>query len=271
MPEEKQELLNRLIQVFGFERYLEKAYLGQKMFSIEGLDAVVPMLDEVFEMAHTEGAHDVVIGMAHRGRLSVLAHNIGAAGRGDPGRVRGRQGDRGRQVAGRDPDRRHRRRQVPLRPRRRLQDARRLGDRRAALSEPEPPRVRGPGGHRRRARLADQPPGRAPRARPDGRGPGPAPRRRGLPGPGRGRRDAQPPVAEGLRDRRHGPHHPEQPDRLHHRSGGGSLHPLRRRHGEGLQRPDHPRQRRRPRGLRRRPSAWRWPTASAGAATSSST
>jgi multifunctional 2-oxoglutarate metabolism enzyme len=75
-PDEKQELLDRLIQVFGFERYLEKAYLGQKMFSIEGLDAVVPMLDEVFEMAHTEGAHDVVIGMAHRGRLSVLAHNI---------------------------------------------------------------------------------------------------------------------------------------------------------------------------------------------------
>jgi 2-oxoglutarate dehydrogenase E1 component len=76
-PDEKQGLLERLIQVFGFERYLEKAYLGQKMFSIEGLDAVVPMLDEIFEMSHTEGAHDVVIGMAHRGRLSVLAHNIG--------------------------------------------------------------------------------------------------------------------------------------------------------------------------------------------------
>jgi 2-oxoglutarate dehydrogenase E1 component len=76
-PEEKQRLLDRLIHVFGFERYLEKAYLGQKMFSVEGLDTVVPMLDEVFEMAHTEGAHDVVIGMAHRGRLSVLAHNIG--------------------------------------------------------------------------------------------------------------------------------------------------------------------------------------------------
>ena len=55
-PEEKRRLLDRLIEVFGFERYLEKAYLGQKMFSIEGLDAVVPMLDEVFEMAHTEGA-----------------------------------------------------------------------------------------------------------------------------------------------------------------------------------------------------------------------
>jgi 2-oxoglutarate dehydrogenase E1 component len=76
-PEEKHALLDRLIDVFGFERYVETAYLGQKMFSIEGLDAVVPMLDELFEMAHTEGAREVVIGMAHRGRLSVLAHNLG--------------------------------------------------------------------------------------------------------------------------------------------------------------------------------------------------
>ncbi|MDX6615761.1 MAG: 2-oxoglutarate dehydrogenase component [Solirubrobacterales bacterium] len=76
-PEEKRELLFRLIDVFGFERYIEKAYLGQKMFSIEGLDAIVPMLDELFEMAHTEGAEETVIGMAHRGRLSVLAHNLG--------------------------------------------------------------------------------------------------------------------------------------------------------------------------------------------------
>ncbi|MGH2956778.1 MAG: multifunctional oxoglutarate decarboxylase/oxoglutarate dehydrogenase thiamine pyrophosphate-binding subunit/dihydrolipoyllysine-residue succinyltransferase subunit [Solirubrobacterales bacterium] len=76
-PDEKRALLERLIEVFGFERYLERAYLGQKMFSIEGLDVVVPMLDELFEMAHSEGAQDVVIGMAHRGRLSVLAHNIG--------------------------------------------------------------------------------------------------------------------------------------------------------------------------------------------------
>jgi 2-oxoglutarate dehydrogenase E1 component len=76
-PEEKRALLERLIEVFGFERYLEKAYLGQKMFSIEGLDVIVPMLDELFSMAHTEGAEECVIGMAHRGRLSVLAHNIG--------------------------------------------------------------------------------------------------------------------------------------------------------------------------------------------------
>jgi multifunctional 2-oxoglutarate metabolism enzyme len=75
--EEKSSLLDRLIAVFGFERYLEKTYLGQKMFSIEGLDAIVPMLDELFNMAHAEGAAECVIGMAHRGRLSVLAHNLG--------------------------------------------------------------------------------------------------------------------------------------------------------------------------------------------------
>jgi len=75
--EEKKRLLERLIDVFQFERFLEKAYLGQKMFSIEGLDVVVPMLDEVVTLAHRGGAEEVVFGMAHRGRLSVLAHNLG--------------------------------------------------------------------------------------------------------------------------------------------------------------------------------------------------
>jgi 2-oxoglutarate dehydrogenase E1 component len=75
--EEKRRLLSRLIDVFEFERFLEKAYLGQKIFTIEGLDAVVPMLDELVTIAHRSGAQEVVLGMAHRGRLSVLAHNIG--------------------------------------------------------------------------------------------------------------------------------------------------------------------------------------------------
>jgi 2-oxoglutarate dehydrogenase E1 component len=75
--EEKKRLLRRLIDVFGFERFLEKAYLGQKMFSIEGLDVVVPMLDELVTISHRSGAEEVVFGMAHRGRLSVLAHNLG--------------------------------------------------------------------------------------------------------------------------------------------------------------------------------------------------
>jgi 2-oxoglutarate decarboxylase len=75
--EEKKRLLNRLIQVFQFERFVEKAYLGQKMFSIEGLDVVVPMLDEAVTLSQRAGAEEVVFGMAHRGRLSVLAHNLG--------------------------------------------------------------------------------------------------------------------------------------------------------------------------------------------------
>ncbi len=75
--DEKRQLLFRLIEVFQFERFVQKAYLGQKVFSIEGLDAIVPMLDEVATISRQEGAKEVVIGMAHRGRLSVLAHNLG--------------------------------------------------------------------------------------------------------------------------------------------------------------------------------------------------
>jgi 2-oxoglutarate dehydrogenase E1 component len=75
--EEKKRLLDRLIDVFQFERFLEKAYLGQKMFSIEGLDVIVPMLDEAVTLSQRAGADEVVFGMAHRGRLSVLAHNLG--------------------------------------------------------------------------------------------------------------------------------------------------------------------------------------------------
>jgi multifunctional 2-oxoglutarate metabolism enzyme len=75
--DEKRRLLMRLIDVFQFERFIEKAYLGQKIFTIEGLDAVVPMLDEVVTLAHRSEAEEVVFGMAHRGRLAVLAHNLG--------------------------------------------------------------------------------------------------------------------------------------------------------------------------------------------------
>ena len=75
--DEKRRLLERLTEVEGFERYLRRAFLGQKQFSIEGLDVMVPMLDESIELAAEAGAHEVVIGMAHRGRLNVLAHTIG--------------------------------------------------------------------------------------------------------------------------------------------------------------------------------------------------
>ena len=75
--DEKRRLLERLTEVEGFERYLRRAFLGQKQFSIEGLDVMVPMLDEAIELAADEGAHEVVFGMAHRGRLNVLVHVLG--------------------------------------------------------------------------------------------------------------------------------------------------------------------------------------------------
>jgi 2-oxoglutarate dehydrogenase E1 component len=76
-PEERRRLLGRLSEVEGFEQYLRRAFLGQKQFSVEGLDALVPLLDEAIELAAEDGAHEVVLGMAHRGRLSVLAHTVG--------------------------------------------------------------------------------------------------------------------------------------------------------------------------------------------------
>ncbi|MBV9682087.1 MAG: multifunctional oxoglutarate decarboxylase/oxoglutarate dehydrogenase thiamine pyrophosphate-binding subunit/dihydrolipoyllysine-residue succinyltransferase subunit [Solirubrobacterales bacterium] len=75
--DEQKTLLRRLTEVDALERFMHKAYLGQKQFSIEGLDMTVPMLDELIQLAATRGAREVVIGTAHRGRLNVLAHNLG--------------------------------------------------------------------------------------------------------------------------------------------------------------------------------------------------
>jgi 2-oxoglutarate dehydrogenase E1 component len=75
--DERVGLLSRLSQVEGMERYLRRAFLGQKQFSVEGLDVMIPMLDEAIELAAGAGAHEIVLGMAHRGRLNVLAHVVG--------------------------------------------------------------------------------------------------------------------------------------------------------------------------------------------------
>jgi 2-oxoglutarate dehydrogenase E1 component len=74
--DEKRQLLSRLTLVDTLERFLQRAYLGQKRFSIEGVDITVPMLDTTLELAAAFGAHRVVMGMAHRGRLNVLAHVV---------------------------------------------------------------------------------------------------------------------------------------------------------------------------------------------------
>jgi 2-oxoglutarate dehydrogenase E1 component len=76
-PDEKKLLLQRLTEVDGLERFLGLAYVSVKRFSIEGVDALVPMLDEAIEGGAGLGARHVVIGMAHRGRLNVLTHVMG--------------------------------------------------------------------------------------------------------------------------------------------------------------------------------------------------
>ncbi|MHA6532247.1 2-oxoglutarate dehydrogenase E1 component [Paenibacillus sp. BAC0078] len=74
---ERKDLLNRLIQVEQFETFLHKTFVGQKRFSLEGNDALVPMLDEIVRAAAHDGAEHILMGMAHRGRLNVLAHILG--------------------------------------------------------------------------------------------------------------------------------------------------------------------------------------------------
>ncbi|MFP3948021.1 MAG: 2-oxoglutarate dehydrogenase E1 component [Longimicrobiales bacterium] len=75
--DEARWLLHRLTQVEGLEQFLHRAYLGQKRFSIEGNDMLVPMLDVAIREARVDGAREIVMGMAHRGRLNVLAHIVG--------------------------------------------------------------------------------------------------------------------------------------------------------------------------------------------------
>ncbi|MGD0409734.1 MAG: multifunctional oxoglutarate decarboxylase/oxoglutarate dehydrogenase thiamine pyrophosphate-binding subunit/dihydrolipoyllysine-residue succinyltransferase subunit [Candidatus Limnocylindrales bacterium] len=74
---DRAQLLGRLTAVEVFERFLGRTYLGQKRFSIEGLDVLVPMLDQLIELVGQAGARTVEIGMPHRGRLSVLVGVVG--------------------------------------------------------------------------------------------------------------------------------------------------------------------------------------------------
>jgi 2-oxoglutarate decarboxylase len=70
------QVLQRLTKVETMERYFRKQFMSQKTFSIEGLDVMVPMLEETISMLAEDGTKTVVIGMAHRGRLSTIAHVV---------------------------------------------------------------------------------------------------------------------------------------------------------------------------------------------------
>jgi 2-oxoglutarate decarboxylase len=75
-PEGQIEVLGRLTRVDAFDRYVRKTFLGQKTFSGEGLDVMVPMLEEMLDMFADDGIANAVLGMAHRGRLNVIAHVV---------------------------------------------------------------------------------------------------------------------------------------------------------------------------------------------------
>jgi len=75
--EVKKRILWKLISAEQFERFLNTKYLGQKRFSIEGCETIIPLLDQLIERAGDQGIEQITMGMAHRGRLNVLAHVIG--------------------------------------------------------------------------------------------------------------------------------------------------------------------------------------------------
>ncbi|HST54208.1 MAG TPA: multifunctional oxoglutarate decarboxylase/oxoglutarate dehydrogenase thiamine pyrophosphate-binding subunit/dihydrolipoyllysine-residue succinyltransferase subunit [Pyrinomonadaceae bacterium] len=75
--ETKKALLLKLVRAEQFERFLHTKYLGQKRFSLEGSETIIPLLDQLVERAADKGVEDITLGMAHRGRLNVLANVVG--------------------------------------------------------------------------------------------------------------------------------------------------------------------------------------------------
>jgi 2-oxoglutarate dehydrogenase E1 component len=76
-PEEKRNILWQLTAAEGLERYLHTKYVGQKRFSLEGGDSLIPLLDDLIQQGGLAGVEESVLGMAHRGRLNVLVNLLG--------------------------------------------------------------------------------------------------------------------------------------------------------------------------------------------------
>jgi 2-oxoglutarate dehydrogenase E1 component len=76
-PEKKKHILDRLTAAEGLERYLHTKYVGQKRFSLEGGESFIAAMDELIQASGAQGVQEVVIGMAHRGRLNVLVNTLG--------------------------------------------------------------------------------------------------------------------------------------------------------------------------------------------------
>lgn len=72
--DKKKALLDTLTKVEGFEKFIHRTFVGQKRFSIEGVDTLVTLMDELVQLSEKNGTEKILIGMAHRGRLNVLTH-----------------------------------------------------------------------------------------------------------------------------------------------------------------------------------------------------
>jgi len=75
--DEKKHILYKLIQAENFEKFIDKKYLGHKRFSLEGSETIISVLDYLLNLSADEGVQELVLGMAHRGRLNILANIIG--------------------------------------------------------------------------------------------------------------------------------------------------------------------------------------------------
>ncbi|MED3662314.1 2-oxoglutarate dehydrogenase E1 component [Ureibacillus sp. FSL K6-8385] len=75
-PEEKKAVLEKLTRIENFEKFIHKTFVGQKRFSVEGLDTLVVLIDEIVKSAEQDNLKKLEIGMAHRGRLNVLTHIV---------------------------------------------------------------------------------------------------------------------------------------------------------------------------------------------------
>ena len=218
--DEKKNILWQLTAAEGLERYLHTKYVGQKRFSLEGGDSLIPLLDELVQQGGSAGIEETIIGMAHRGRLNVLVNLLGKSPKDLFSEFEGHYDPR--------PIARLGRRQVSQGIFGGPQDRLRQRARRARLQSLAP-RDRQCGGRGLGARA----PG-APR-RPQGRqGAGGADsRRRGVRRAGRHHGDAAAVAGARLLHRRHDPHHHQQPGRLHHqRSARCALDAVLLRRGE---------------------------------------
>src|SRR3954464_9822618 len=75
--DEQVRILTRLTDAVTFEEFIRRKFVGAKSFSLEGSESLIPLLDLAIEKAAEQGIHEIVMGMAHRGRLNVLANVMG--------------------------------------------------------------------------------------------------------------------------------------------------------------------------------------------------